>query len=111
MLGSLTFRVERMRAAAGAHYSTATDLADYLVRKGLPFRDAHEVVGKTVRHAMAHGKELGELTLDELRAFSPADRRGRPRGDHRRGLAPGARPSPAARRPRPCAASSRWPGS
>ena len=71
MLGSLTWRVERLRAAAAAHYSTATDLADYLVRKGLPFRDAHEVVGKTVRHAMAHGKELGELTLDELQSFSP----------------------------------------
>jgi argininosuccinate lyase len=72
MLGSITWRVERLRAAAAAHYATATDLADYLVRKGLPFRDAHEVVGKTVRHAMAHGKELGELTLDELLAFSPA---------------------------------------
>jgi len=72
MLDSMTWRVERLRAAAAAHYATATDLADYLVRKGLPFRDAHEVVGKTVRHAMAHGKELGELTLDELLAFSPA---------------------------------------
>jgi argininosuccinate lyase len=71
MLDSLTWRIERLRAAAGAHYSTATDLADYLVRKGLPFRDAHEVVGKTVRHAMAHGKELGELTLEELQSFSP----------------------------------------
>ena len=71
MLGSLTWRIERLRAAAAAHYSTATDLADYLVKKGLPFRDAHEVVGKTVRHAMAHGKELGELTLDELQSFSP----------------------------------------
>ncbi len=71
MLGSLTFKVERMRAAAAAHYSTATDLADYLVRKGLPFRDAHEAVGRTVRYALAHGKELGELTLDEFRALSP----------------------------------------
>ena len=71
MLGSLTWRIERLRAAAAAHYSTSTDLADYLVKKGLPFRDAHEVVGKTVRHAMAHGKELGELTLDELQSFSP----------------------------------------
>ena len=71
MLGSLTWRIERLRSAAAAHYSTATDLADYLVKKGLPFRDAHEVVGKTVRHAMAHGKELGELTLDELQSFSP----------------------------------------
>src|SRR4030095_16691231 len=71
MLGSLTWRIERLRDAAAAHYSTATDLADYLVKKGLPFRDAHEVVGKTVRHAMARGVELGELELDELRPFSP----------------------------------------
>ncbi|OGK78847.1 MAG: argininosuccinate lyase [Candidatus Rokubacteria bacterium GWC2_70_16] len=71
MLRSLTFKVERMREAAGAHYSTATDLADYLVRKGLPFREAHEVVGRTVRHGLAQGKELGDLTLEELRGFSP----------------------------------------
>jgi argininosuccinate lyase len=71
MLGSLTFRVDRMREAAGAHYSTATDLADYLVRQGLPFRDAHEVVGKAVRHAITRGCELGDLPLEELRQFSP----------------------------------------
>jgi argininosuccinate lyase len=71
MLGSLTFRLDRMREAAGAHYSTATDLADYLVKKGLPFREAHEVVGRTVRYGLAQGKELGELTLDELTQFSP----------------------------------------
>jgi argininosuccinate lyase len=70
MLGSLTFRVDRMRDAAGAHYSTATDLADYLVRQGLPFRDAHEVVGKAVRHAITRGRELGDLPIDELRQFS-----------------------------------------
>ena len=71
MLGSLSFRVERMRDAAGAHYSTATDLADYLVRQGLPFREAHEVVGKAVRHAITRGRELGDLPLEELRRFSP----------------------------------------
>jgi argininosuccinate lyase len=71
MLGSLTFRTERMREAAGAHYSTATDLADYLVRHGLPFREAHEVVGRAVRHAIARGCELGDLSLEELRQFSP----------------------------------------
>ncbi len=71
MLGSLTFRVERMREAAGAHYATATDLADYLVRKGLPFREAHDVVGKTVRYALSAGKELGALGLEEFRRFSP----------------------------------------
>jgi argininosuccinate lyase len=71
MLGSLAFRTERMRAAAGAHYSTATDLADYLVRQGLPFREAHEVVGRAVRHAIARGCELGDLPLEELHRFSP----------------------------------------
>ena len=70
MLGSLTFRAERMREAAGAHYSTATDLADYLVRQGLPFREAHEVVGRTVRHAIARGRELADLPLEELQQFS-----------------------------------------
>jgi argininosuccinate lyase len=71
LLGTLTFRVERMRAAAGAQYATATDLADYLVRKGLPFRQAHEVVGRVVRHALTQGKELEALSLEELRRFSP----------------------------------------
>jgi argininosuccinate lyase len=70
MLGSLTFRTDRMREAAGAHYSTATDLADYLVRQGLPFREAHEVVGRAVRHAIARSRELADLPLEELRQFS-----------------------------------------
>jgi argininosuccinate lyase len=60
-----------MRELAGALYSTATDLADYLVRKGLPFREAHEMVGRTVRYALAHGKELSELTLEEFRGIAP----------------------------------------
>ncbi len=71
MLGTLTFKVERMREVAGAQYSTATDLADYLVRKGLPFREAHEIVGKTVRYGLAHGKELSELSLTEFQQISP----------------------------------------
>jgi argininosuccinate lyase len=71
MLRSLTFRVDRMREAAGANYSTATDLADYLVCKGLPFREAHEIVGRVVRHGIATARELGELSLEELRGFSP----------------------------------------
>jgi argininosuccinate lyase len=71
MLESLTFRVDRMREAAGTFYSTATDLADYLVRKGLPFREAHEIVGRTVRYGIAQGKELADLPLEELRRFSP----------------------------------------
>jgi len=71
MLGSLTFRVDRMLHAAGTSYSTATDLADYLVRKGLPFREAHEIVGRAVREGIAKGKELGDFSLDELKHFAP----------------------------------------
>ncbi|HET9489451.1 MAG TPA: argininosuccinate lyase [Methylomirabilota bacterium] len=70
LLRSLTFRTERMRLAAGEHFATATDLADYLVRRGVPFREAHEIVGGVVRHALAAGKTLTSLSLDELRRFS-----------------------------------------
>jgi argininosuccinate lyase len=59
-----------MREAAKEGFSTATDLADYLVRKGLPFRDAHEAVGRAVRFAEESGRDLSELELEELRAFS-----------------------------------------
>jgi argininosuccinate lyase len=62
----------RMREAALAGYATATDLADYLVRKGVPFRDAHEAVARAVREAERRGVDLAELPLDELRRFSPA---------------------------------------
>jgi len=60
----------RMRDAARQGFATATDLADYLVRKGLPFRDAHEAVARAVRHAESRGCDLAELPLAELRAFS-----------------------------------------
>jgi argininosuccinate lyase len=60
-----------MRRAALQGYATATDLADYLVRKGMPFRDAHEVVGKAVRLGIDTGRDLSALTLDELRDLSP----------------------------------------
>ncbi len=69
-LRALVFRPDRLRAAAGEGYTTATDLADYLVRRGLPFRQAHEVTGKVVRYAVERGKPLGGLTLEELRQFS-----------------------------------------
>jgi argininosuccinate lyase len=62
---------ERMRAAAGEGFATATDFADYLVRKGAPFRDAHEAVARAVRHAEAKGCDLSALALDELKRFSP----------------------------------------
>ena len=72
MLGTLECRRERMLEAARLGYMTATDLADYLVRKAVPFRDAHEAVGRAVRSAVETGRDLSEMTLDELRAFSPA---------------------------------------
>ena len=72
MLGTLECRRERMREAARLGCMTATDLADYLVRRAVPFRDAHEAVGRAVRSAVETGRDLSEMTLDELRAFSPA---------------------------------------
>jgi argininosuccinate lyase len=59
-----------MRSAAAKGFSTATDVADYLVRKGMAFRDAHEVVGKAVAYCLTHGKDLPELTMDEWKGFS-----------------------------------------
>ncbi len=59
-----------MRRAALQGFSTATDLADYLVRAGLPFRDAHEVVGKAVRLGVESGRDLAEIPLEELQGFS-----------------------------------------
>jgi len=63
---------EPMRAAARQGFSTATDLADYLVRRGIAFRDAHEIVGKAVGFGVREGRDLAELSLDELRVFSTA---------------------------------------
>ncbi|NLD69219.1 MAG: argininosuccinate lyase [Limnobacter sp.] len=71
MTGGIAVRADRMRQAAAEGFSTATDLADYLVRKGLPFRDAHEAVARAVRTASDRGVDLAELSLDELRGFSP----------------------------------------
>ncbi|MFP5441987.1 MAG: argininosuccinate lyase, partial [Gammaproteobacteria bacterium] len=59
-----------MREAARRGFSTATDLADYLVKKGVPFRESHEIVGKAVRFGVEQQRDLAQLTLDELRAFS-----------------------------------------
>jgi argininosuccinate lyase len=61
----------RMREAAGEGFATATDLADYLVRRGAAFRDAHEAVARAVRHAEAKGVDLAALPVAELRQFSP----------------------------------------
>jgi len=70
MLMTLEFDRERMLAAAERGFLNATELADYLVVKGMPFRDAHSVVGGVVRHASEEDKSIEELTLEELRSFS-----------------------------------------
>ena len=72
MLPAMRVKKDNMARAATRGFSTATDLADYLVRKGVAFRDAHEVVGKAVRYGIEQGKDLAAMGLDELRRFSPA---------------------------------------
>ncbi|MBN4078566.1 argininosuccinate lyase [Gammaproteobacteria bacterium AH-315-C21] len=69
MMPAVRVKPDNMRAAALKGYATATDLADYLVRKGIAFRDAHEVVGRSVAYAVEQGKDLAELTLVELQQF------------------------------------------
>ncbi|HVN86355.1 MAG TPA: argininosuccinate lyase [Candidatus Binatia bacterium] len=71
MVPRLRVNTERMRAAALAGFTLATELADYLVTKGVPFRDAHGVVGAVVRECLATGRTLDQLSLTELRHFSP----------------------------------------
>ncbi len=71
MIAEMTVKGGNMRIAAARGFSTATDVADYCVRKGLPFRQAHEVVGKTVRYCIETGKDIPELSLDEFKSFSP----------------------------------------
>jgi len=71
LIVDLRFDVGRLRQTAGEQYVTATDMADYLVDKGLPFREAHECVGRVVRYAIAQGKRLDELPLADLTRFSP----------------------------------------
>ncbi len=70
MIPRMTLKHAHMREAARRGFSTATDLADYLVRKGVAFRDAHEIVGRAVRLGVDSGRDLAELALDELRQFS-----------------------------------------
>jgi argininosuccinate lyase len=70
VLQNLKVREERMREAASKGMMNATELADYLVRKGVPFREAHETVGKIVVRALERSAELAELSLDDLQSFS-----------------------------------------
>ena len=71
LLAKLTFNVNKMYDAAGEGYATATDVADYLAKRGVPFRDAHAVTGKIVRYCIEKQKPLTALTLEEFRAASP----------------------------------------
>jgi argininosuccinate lyase len=71
LLRGMAVNEERMRAACDDGFLTATDLADYLARKGLPFRKSHEIAGKVVRFCEERGKRLKDLGLKELRKFSP----------------------------------------
>jgi argininosuccinate lyase len=70
MVGGIVVDKDAMRRAAMEGYATATDLADYLVKKGMPFREAHEVVAHAVRRAAERGVDLADLGFDELRQFS-----------------------------------------
>lgn len=70
MAPAMQAKRENMHKAAITGFSTATDLADYLVRKGIPFRDAHEIVGKAVGFGVTSGKDLSQMSLEELQKFS-----------------------------------------
>ena len=70
MVPAIEIKHDSMREAARRGFSTATDLADYLVKKGVAFRDSHEVVGKAVRYGLDTNKDLSEMTLEELQGFS-----------------------------------------
>ena len=72
LVGGIVVKADAMAAAATRGYATATDLADYLVKKGLPFRDAHELVARAVRHAIDHKLDLAALPLATLQSFHPS---------------------------------------
>lgn len=71
MFPGITFHTERMRDTAGDAYSTATDIAEYLVKKGVPFRHAHEITGRIVLSCITKEKRIDQLSLKELRTFAP----------------------------------------
>jgi argininosuccinate lyase len=71
MVGAISVSSKAMERAALKGYATATDLADYLVKKGLPFRDAHEIVAHAVKAAIAHKLDLADLPLEVLQQFNP----------------------------------------
>ncbi|MDR1245767.1 MAG: argininosuccinate lyase [Clostridiales Family XIII bacterium] len=71
MLKTVTVKRERMEEAVRGGFMNATDAADYLVRKGVPFRDCHEIIGRIVLHCISEDKAIEEMSIDELRQFSP----------------------------------------
>lgn len=71
MIESATFKTEALKKATMQDFSNATELADYLVTKGIPFREAHEIVGKAVLHCVQSGCFLKDLTLSTYRTFHP----------------------------------------
>jgi argininosuccinate lyase len=71
MIATLKINEGAMRAHAARGYTNATDAADYLAKKGMPFREAHEVVGKLVRYCVEKGIDLGSLSLETFKSFSP----------------------------------------
>ncbi len=71
MISGVTVNSERMKKGVYSNFSTATDLADYLVRKGLPFRECHEISGSIVRYCETENRDFFRLSLDELKKFSP----------------------------------------
>ncbi len=72
MVGGMVVKTEAMERAALRGYATATDLADYLTKKGLPFRDAHETVARAVKAAIQRGLDLSQMPLEELQLYNPA---------------------------------------
>ncbi|MBR5999644.1 MAG: argininosuccinate lyase [Oxalobacter sp.] len=71
MIGAITVKPDMMRQAALQGYATATDLADYLVKRGLPFRAAHEAVARAVRFCVENNCDLSDMTLEQMKSFSP----------------------------------------
>ena len=72
MIGKIRFNRPRMREEVSRGFTTATDLAEFLVKKGVPFRTAHEIVGRLVAYCIENAKELNALTLEELKEFHPS---------------------------------------
>ena len=71
MIDTMVFNKDNMRASAEGGFTNATDAADYLVNHGVPFRDAHGIIGRLVLYCIDNNKPLGKLSLDEYKAISP----------------------------------------